>query len=130
MKEIILVGVGGFFGAVCRYLTSLMIPKSSPLNEIPYDTLLVNLIGSFVIGGVMVLLAKGVLISPKLGLLITTGFLGALTTYSAFSFETLQLIQTGQLKFAVLNATLNLFGTLLCAAAGWYGISALLRELT
>ena len=80
--------------------------------------MLVNIIGSLLIGYLLVLLPDGEETVPYARLLLITGILGGFTTYSAFSIETLQLIQDGHLSKAGLNVALTL---LLCFLAVWVG---------
>ena len=84
----------------------------------PYGTIGVNLIGSFLIVVVMQLgLVKGT-ISPDLRVILATGVMGGFTTYSAFNYETVQLLRTGAVGFAALNLGVTLVGCLLAAGAG------------
>lgn len=99
------VALGGACGATLRYLVVRLL-SSGGLN-FPLGTLVANVSGSFLIG----LLAAGFFLDPKTAqgprLFFQTGLLGAFTTFSAFSLETMQLWQTGHLKSAVLNILLN-----------------------
>ena len=81
MQKFIYVGIGGFIGAVLRYaISSKMIS-----NTIPWGTLLVNVIGGFLIGLIMQMCLTTDYISPNMKLFLTTGVLGGLTTFSTFS---------------------------------------------
>ena len=107
MMNIVFVGLGGFIGASTRYLISLYASKLFT-SKIPIGTLTVNILGSFIIGIVMELTLKTSLISPHMKLFLTTGFLGGLTTFSTFSYETMELIEKGELLLAIFNIALNL----------------------
>ena len=107
MMNIVFVGVGGFIGASTRYLISLYASKLFT-SKIPIGTLTVNILGSLIIGIVMELTLKTSLISPHMKLFLTTGFLGGLTTFSTFSYETMELIEKGELLLAIFNIALNL----------------------
>ena len=97
-----LVGLGGAIGSVLRYLTSVL--AALWLGEqFPYGTLIVNLVGSFSIGLVHQLASDTLLIPDNLRLFLTTGIMGGLTTYSAFSYETARLMETGAWTQAWLN---------------------------
>ena len=97
-----LVGLGGAIGSVLRYLTSVI--AAHWLGEhFPYGTLIVNLVGSFSIGLVHQLASDTLLIPDNLRLFLTTGIMGGLTTYSAFSYETARLMETGAWTQAWLN---------------------------
>lgn len=106
MTNVLLVALGGSIGAVFRYLISIFMIQVFG-SSFPFGTLLVNVLGSFLMG---VVYALGQLshISPELKALIGIGLLGALTTFSTFSNETLLLIQEGDWLKATLNVVLNL----------------------
>ena len=108
MINILCVGIGGFIGAIIRYLISSYTSKIF-LSKIPIGTLLVNVIGGFFIGLIMQISVKTNSISPHMKLFLTTGFLGGLTTFSTFSYETLMLVEGGEFVFATINIILNLF---------------------
>ncbi|WP_456380540.1 fluoride efflux transporter CrcB [Hydrogenimonas sp.] len=110
------IGTGGFVGAVLRFLISGWLQKLSPVL-FPVGTLGVNVLGSFVIG-FMALYFEHV-IAPHQKALIITGMLGALTTFSTFSLETVTMIQEGLWGRAAANVTLNAF---LCVTATMIGM--------
>jgi CrcB protein len=99
------VGLGGFLGAVLRFLISGWIQKSSG-SLFPFGTLGVNIIGSFVIG-FLFLYFQHVNLSLYQKVLLVTGLLGALTTFSTFSWETLLMLQGGEWSRALINILLN-----------------------
>ncbi|AZG73543.1 fluoride efflux transporter CrcB [Shewanella livingstonensis] len=105
MTNVFLVALGGSIGAVLRYLLSIFMIQLFG-SSFPFGTLLVNLLGSFLMG---VVYALGQLshISPEIKALIGIGLLGALTTFSTFSNETLLLLQEGLWHKAILNVLLN-----------------------
>ena len=108
MQKIIYVGIGGFIGASIRYLISMQ--SSKLLNSsIPLGTLIVNVVGGFLIGVIMELSVSTDFISPNLKLFLTTGIMGGLTTFSTFSYETISLITDGRYLLGVSNIFLNLF---------------------
>ena len=107
MMNIVFVGLGGFIGASTRYLISLYASKLFT-SKIPIGTLTFNILGSLIIGIVLELTLKTSLISPHMKLFLTTGFLGGLTTFSTFSYETMELIEKGELLLAIFNIALNL----------------------
>lgn len=106
MTNILLVAFGGSIGAVLRYLISIFMIQVFG-SSFPFGTLLVNVIGSFFMG-VIYALGQMSHISPELKALIGIGLLGALTTFSTFSNETLLLLQEGDWLKAILNVVLNL----------------------
>ena len=103
MNTVLAVGIGGFFGAISRYLLATWVQKLS--SFFPIGTLSVNVIGSFLIGFLYLYFSHT--INPTLKAMLITGFLGALTTFSTFSLETLLLLQEGLYLKAGLNILLN-----------------------
>ncbi|XRO75073.1 fluoride efflux transporter CrcB [Methanocaldococcus sp. 28A] len=123
IRELLLIGIGGFFGAIFRYLISGIVPVKFGL---PTGTLIVNLIGSFILGFLMYssLLTS---IPSEYKLLIGTGFCGALTTFSTFSYETFALVDEGLLFKALLNILLNIIGCLIMVYLGRIVVLAIFR---
>ncbi|MFO8091170.1 MAG: fluoride efflux transporter CrcB [Desulfatiglandaceae bacterium] len=87
LKHILLVMLGGGLGAASRYTISLVSAKCWGVN-FPWGTLVVNLAGCFLIGLLFALAERSRLLGPDLRLLLITGYLGALTTFSTFALET------------------------------------------
>ncbi len=106
MLNIIAVAIGGSIGAVTRYLFSLWAANRFGAG-FPYGTLFVNIIGCFIIGCFMTLVTERVIVNPYWRLLVTVGFVGGLTTFSSYSYETIKLLDSG-----LYVACLNLFGNL------------------
>ncbi len=106
MNNLLLVALGGSIGAVFRYLISIFMIQVFG-SSFPFGTLLVNVLGSFLMG-VIYALGQMSHISPELNALFGIGLLGALTTFSTFSNETLLLLQEGDWLKATLNVVLNL----------------------
>ncbi|HAZ95309.1 MAG TPA: fluoride efflux transporter CrcB [Porticoccaceae bacterium] len=107
------VAVGGGFGAVARYAISTWIFDSTS-HKFPYATLSVNVLGSFVMGVLFVLILEKGLLPPEWRGVLMIGFLGAFTTFSTFSLDALGLWQNGHLFLALVYA----LGTVvLCLAA-------------
>lgn len=120
MQKIMMVALGGGIGATARYLTSQWAAERFGL-QFPYGTLIVNAVGCFLIGLFMYIATEKFIVSSYWRLLITTGFLGGLTTFSSFSYETLQLLESGSFSQAGYNVVLNVVLGLLLT---WAGISA------
>lgn len=116
----LIVAVGGGIGAAARYALSVWVHGLLGA-AFPWGTLLVNVIGSFVIGLVMVLSIDRGVISPEVRLLLTTGFCGGLTTFSTFSYETLVLVRSAEWALAGVNTAANVA---LCFVATALGIAA------
>ncbi|MCF1428001.1 MAG: fluoride efflux transporter CrcB [Shewanella sp.] len=106
MTNILFVGMGGAIGAVCRYLISIFMIQVVGTG-FPFGTLIVNVLGSFIMGAIYAL-GEVSHVSPEFKAMIGVGLLGALTTFSTFSNETLLLMQDGEWLKAGLNVVLNL----------------------
>lgn len=117
----LLVALGGATGAVLRFYISETLPASS----FPWATLSVNLVGSFLLG-VVASAALTQVISEGQALLLGVGFLGAFTTMSTFSMETITLVEEGQWRTAGLYVVLSSLAGPMLAWVGWKGGQALL----
>jgi len=113
---IIVVGLGGFIGACARYLLSTALTAALP--HFPYGTLLSNVIAGFLIGFIIGLERQAPSLSEHAKLFWTTGLMGGLSTFSAFSLETIGMIEKGSYGLAGANVLLNVGLGLLCAFAG------------
>lgn len=119
MLQLLAIASGGALGALLRFVMSSSVYKLLG-RDFPYGTLAVNVLGSLLIGVLFVLLIEKMVVSTvwQAGLLV--GLLGAFTTFSTFSLETIALLEDGALVKAGLNVMLSV---LLCLAATWLGIS-------
>ena len=115
MKWIFLIGLGGFFGAISRYLLSGWMQQHFFPNY-PIGTLTVNVLGSFLIGFLALFLQEHADVAYRM--VIVTGFLGALTTFSTFSYESVMLLQSGAYVKALSSILLNLTLTLTATTLG------------
>lgn len=106
MLRLLLVCLGGFIGSGFRYLVALGTSKWFH-GEFPAGTLLVNVIGCFLIGFIMELSAHNKNISPEVRLFLTTGILGGFTTFSTFGLDTVNLMTDGRYVTGILYASLN-----------------------
>lgn len=106
MIHILYIGLGGFIGAVSRYLLSRYI--SNLLPSFPFGTLTVNVLGSFILGFIMYSITAGRNISPELREFITIGIIGGFTTMSAFAYESFRLAELNQFMLFALNIALNI----------------------
>ena len=106
MIECLFVGIGGFIGSVCRYLIGLI--PISPSNGFPVKTLVINVVGAFVIGLIAAAAAKNADMSPRVVLLLKTGICGGFTTFSTFALEITDLIRGGSWAAAAAYILLSL----------------------
>jgi len=114
-QQILLVALGSAIGGSFRYLATFLFKTTAEVNFTP--TLLVNVVGSFLIGIGFVVLSKGS-ISEKQGLFLLTGILGGFTTFSGYSLEIFRLLENGQILPAISYALGSVVAGLLAAAAG------------
>lgn len=116
MTAFFAVGIGAAIGAWGRWGLSLALNALLPF--MPMGTLVANLVGGYLMGISMGLVALGGLLSPELRLLVTTGFLGGLTTFSTFSAESVTLFSRGEYGWASLHLIAHVLGSLLMTALG------------
>lgn len=117
MGKYFFIGFGGFIGSVCRYGLSGFVYKILG-DRFPYGTLTVNFLGCFTIGLLMMLFEERWLVQPNVRLFLTVGILGGFTTFSTFSYETIEIFRGGNISFGLLN----MFGSIiLCLGATWAG---------
>ncbi len=126
-QTILAIGSGGFIGAVSRAYLNGLISHRLP-HEIPFGTLGVNLLGSFIMGCLVAYFMHSNLLSVHLKSFLSTGILGALTTYSTFAIESFLLFEGGSIALALTNMMLNVFGTVLMAGSGYYLVNALFKS--
>ncbi|MDM8534825.1 fluoride efflux transporter CrcB [Clostridiaceae bacterium HSG29] len=105
--RLIAVGCGGFIGASLRYLISGWGLKLFG-GAFPYGTLLVNILGGFLIGFIMKGSMGTFTITPTMRIFLTTGLMGGLTTFSTFSYETIGMLEESNYLLGSLNVFLNL----------------------
>ena len=110
-----LVSVGGVAGCLARWRVGVWL--NVPPWPLAMGTLAVNVIGGLVIGFVVAVLERYP--SDAWRLFLITGFLGGMTTFSAFTAESLGLVVKGQLGLAIVHSAVHLFGALIAAALGW-----------
>ena len=114
-----IVAVGGGIGATTRYLVSTWAAEKFG-TDFPYGTLIVNVVGCFIIGAFMTLVTEKLIVSPYWRLLVTVGFVGGLTTFSSYSYETIKLLQDASMMMAMYNLLSNV---MIGFFATWLGIS-------
>ncbi len=118
LKNLLLVSFGGAAGSALRFLFSVWVKH----NSFPLATLLVNCIGSFIIGVVIAIAVRNASFDANWKLLLATGLCGGFTTFSAFSAENLQLIQQGRMGLFAMYAVGSV---LLGLGAAWLGFNLL-----
>lgn len=124
MARLLLICLGGALGTAARYGISLW-SRGALGAGFPWGTLIVNVVGSFLLAVIMVVGLNTELISPTVRLALGTGVMGGFTTYSSFNYETLKLVEDGSLRLAALNLLATLAG---CFLAGLLGL-ALAKKL-
>ena len=118
MLQILYIGLGGFFGAISRFLIAKY--TTNLFGTFPVGTLLVNVTGSFVLALISYLIIFGKNVPPDFRSFTTIGFIGAYTTMSTFSFETMRFLDQGEYGYFFLNMFLNLSLCLIAIALGRY----------
>lgn len=108
MQQILIVGIGGFVGAIARYVLTGYVQRRVPIAFLPAGTFVVNAFGCFAIGVLMALVTERPLLSRPAQLLLVTGFLGSLTTFSTFGYESIELMRVDRPGAAFLNVAANL----------------------
>jgi CrcB protein len=118
MKHMLLIALGGAGGALSRYWLMNLVNQWHHV-KFPFGTLAVNLIGSFAIGIMYVLITERVALHPDWRNVAMVGFLGAFTTFSTFSLEVITLLENGEV---VMATGYMLSSLLLCVMAAWLAI--------
>ena len=111
MYNLLILGLGGFFGAISRYMLSEYVQNLFKQTAFPYGTLAVNILGCFVLGVLTHAAGAKGLLDAQTRLFLMVGFVGAFTTFSTFSLESVNLFQSGQNAAGLLNIlSSNLLG--------------------
>ena len=121
MKNFLYIGLAAAIGAWSRWGIGILLNTMHPI--FPLGTLTVNLIGGYLMGismGAFELFSE---LSPDLKLIINIGFLGGLTTFSAFTAEVFQLLQKNEFVASLILVAFHVFGSLLMAYLGWLTLS-------
>ena len=118
LNSILAISLGASIGAILRWVLGLVLDSMSV--AITMGTLAANLIGGFLIGVAMAFFSAHTELSPQWRLLIITGFLGGLTTFSSFSAELTSMIHEGRLSIALITVMLHVVGSILMTFLGIY----------
>ena len=116
----VVIGSGGFLGALARYGLSGLVNRQLPLATYPYGTLVVNLLGCLMIGLVVGLTESRQLLGPEMSMFALIGILGGFTTFSTFAYETFTMIRNDETLRAVTNVGGHVLIGLACV---WLGYS-------
>jgi CrcB protein len=106
LSNYLIIGLGGFLGAVARYTVALWVGQRWG-RTFPLGTFVVNISGSFLISLLMSLFTERFMVSPQVRLFLVVGFIGAYTTFSTFEYETGNLLKDGEWSIALANVILS-----------------------
>jgi CrcB protein len=120
MTQVLAIAAGGAIGALLRYWVSTAV-QNRTISIFPYGTLTVNVVGSLLIGFLYIWLIERLAVGPAVRAFMLIGVLGAFTTFSTFSMETLNLMESGHLGKALVNV---LVSVIVCTGAAGLGVLA------
>ncbi|HKF02683.1 MAG TPA: fluoride efflux transporter CrcB [Candidatus Sulfotelmatobacter sp.] len=119
MKDFLAISVAAILGANLRYVISRLAAKEfGPV--FPYGTLIINIVGSFIVGLFVIWTTERVLVDPRWRLLVVVGFCGSFTTFSSYAFESMSLFERGQWGLMLANVFAN---NLLCLGGALVGMA-------
>jgi fluoride exporter len=119
LKDFLAISIAAIFGANLRYVISRLAAKEfGPV--FPYGTLIINIVGSFIVGLFVIWTTERVLVDPRWRLLVVVGFCGSFTTFSSYAFESMALFERGQWALMLANVFAN---NLLCLAGALAGMA-------
>ena len=119
MKDFLTISIAAILGANLRYVLSRFAAKEfGPI--FPYGTLIINVLGSFIVGLFVIWTTERVLVDPRWRLLVVVGFCGSFTTFSSYAFETVSFLEQGQWGLMLANIFSN---NLLCLGGALAGMA-------
>jgi fluoride exporter len=124
IKSLLIVALGGGIGSMLRYLCQKWLSENYP-HPFPWGTFIVNLVGCFLIGVIYAVSEKTSALTPQTRLFLATGFCGGFTTFSAFAFENMNLLRTGDVSYFLIYS----MGSVLLGIAGVFGGVAVIKLL-
>lgn len=123
VRDLLYIGVGGFFGAILRFGLSGAVHATLGSFQFPSGTLAVNLVGSFTVTALGFMAESLGVFGPGARSFLLIGLLGSFTTFSTFSLETLTLVYDGEIGLAAANVAASVGS---CLVAAWLGRAAVL----
>jgi fluoride exporter len=124
MSSFLVIAIGATLGAWSRWGLSLMFNH----GDFPYGTLIANLIGAYLMGLAIAIFFEFPQINQEMKLLVTTGFLGGLTTFSTFSAEAFLYIQKHDYPLLISHLISNVFGSLICTFLGYLTVQLIIKH--
>ncbi|MBN1462771.1 MAG: fluoride efflux transporter CrcB [Paludibacteraceae bacterium] len=108
MKLLLIIGSGGFLGSISRFLLSRYVQHHA-LSSFPYGTMVVNLLGCFLIGLIFGIAERGNFMNTEVRMFLTVGFCGGFTTFSTFANENIALLKDGNILYFALYTFISVF---------------------
>jgi CrcB protein len=125
MKNVLLVGIGGFLGSIARFRLGIMLHAAAAARDgFPYATVAVNVVGCFVAGLLAGLAERHELFGPGTRLFLFSGLLGGFTTFSAFGLEAIAIVRRGEPWLATVYAGSSVCGGLVAVWLGMWLVTA------
>jgi CrcB protein len=119
LHKVLIIGCGGFLGAISRYGVGWLYAKVLPITTFPYSTFTVNILGCLLFGIIAGLALERTIITPELKYFLLVGFLGSFTTFSTYSFDSFFLLREGHEFVMLLNVVLQTVLGIFVAALGY-----------
>jgi len=116
-KGVLIVGLGGFFGSISRYILTQTAHKLFDTN-FPLGTLIINILGCLIIGFLLGIFEKGNIISPQLWLFLSVGFCGGFTTFSTFSADSVNMLNDKEILYLISYMGISVFAGIFCTIIG------------